>query len=65
MDLIQRCIDALPTAQRAVFCFKEIEDKKTSEICKIMDVTVSHLGVLFYRARNELRECIEMKASEA
>ncbi|PIP95766.1 MAG: RNA polymerase subunit sigma, partial [Bdellovibrio sp. CG22_combo_CG10-13_8_21_14_all_39_27] len=31
------------------------------DICKILDVTTTNLGVLLYRAKNRLRECVETK----
>ncbi|MGE4131461.1 MAG: RNA polymerase sigma factor [Bdellovibrionales bacterium] len=62
MDLIQKCIDGLPLNQRMAFCLKEIDDHGSSDICNILGVTVTNLGVLLYRARNRLRECIEGKA---
>jgi len=40
---------------------KEIEGLKTDEICNIMEVSVTNLGVLLHRARNRLRECLEGK----
>lgn len=64
MELIQKCIDALPLNQRMAFCLKEIDDHGSSDICNILGVTVTNLGVLLYRARNRLRECIEGKASQ-
>ena len=30
-------------------------------ICKILDVTHTNLGVLLYRVRNRLRECLEAR----
>ncbi len=62
MTLIQKCIDALPINQRMAFCLKEIDDHGSSDICNILGVTVTNLGVLLYRARNRLRECIEGKS---
>ncbi len=62
MTLIQKCIDALPLNQRMAFCLREIDDHGTTDICKILEVTVTNLGVLLYRAKNRLRECIEGKA---
>ena len=43
------------------FVLREVEDLSTVEICKILDVTRTNLGVLLYRARNRLRECLESK----
>lgn len=64
MELIQKCIDALPLNQRMAFCLKEIDDHGSQDICNILEVTVTNLGVLLYRARNALRECIEGKAQK-
>ena len=33
----------------------------TDDICKILEVTRTNIGVLLYRARNRLRECLETK----
>ncbi len=60
--LIEKCLDALPLAQRMAFTLKEIDENDSPEICKILGVTLTNLGVLLYRARNRLRECIEGKA---
>lgn len=61
-EIIEGCLEALPTAQKMAFFLREVEGEETSEICKILNVTVTNLGVLFYRARNGLRECIEGKS---
>ncbi len=61
MDLIQKCLDNLPLTQRMAFCLKEIDEHGSSDICNVLNVTVTNLGVLLYRARNRLRECIDGK----
>lgn len=61
MTLIQKCLDSLPLTQRMAFCLKEIDGHGSSDICNVLNVTVTNLGVLLYRARNRLRECIEGK----
>ncbi len=61
-EIIKKCIDFLPLTQRMAFCLKEIDDKGSSDICKILEVSNTNLGVLLFRARNKLRECIEKKA---
>ncbi len=55
------CLEGLPAAQREVFVLREMEGLATAEICKILDVTVTNMGVLMHRARIRLRECIEAK----
>lgn len=59
---ISDCMELLPLAQKMAFQLKEVAEEGTEEICKILSVTNTHLGVLLFRARNQLRECIEKKA---
>lgn len=61
LEMIETCLDSLPLTQKMAFCLREIDDHETKEICKILDVTSTNLGVLLYRAKNRLRECIEIK----
>jgi RNA polymerase sigma-70 factor (ECF subfamily) len=64
LELIQQCIDTLPTAQRMAFCLKEIDQNSTTEICKILELSITNLGVVLFRAKNRLRECIESKTKK-
>jgi RNA polymerase sigma-70 factor (ECF subfamily) len=59
--LINTCIELLPINQKMAFLLKEVEGEKTESICEILNVGTSNLNVLLYRARNQLRECIEKK----
>ncbi|MBI1941193.1 MAG: sigma-70 family RNA polymerase sigma factor [Acidobacteria bacterium] len=59
--LIEECLNAVPLQQRMAFILRESEDLPTEEICKILDVTPTNLGVLLFRVRNRLRECLETK----
>jgi RNA polymerase sigma-70 factor (ECF subfamily) len=60
-ELIRGCMDGLPVNQREVFVLREVEGLETSEICKILAVSVTNFGVLMHRARARLRECLESK----
>ena len=60
-EVIRGCLTGLPDNQRKAFVLREVEDFDTAEICKILDVSVTHFGVLIYRARAKLRECLESK----
>jgi len=62
LSIISKCLDFLPINQRMAFVLKEIEEEITEEICRMLEVTVSHLGVLLFRAKNQLRECIDHKS---
>ena len=36
------------------FVLREVEELDTQEICKILDVTATNMGVLLHRARTRL-----------
>ena len=61
---LEDCLDQVPSNQRMAFVLREVEGLETQEICKILEVTHTNLGVLFYRVRNRLRECLEAKGIE-
>lgn len=61
--LIENCLDGLPLAQRMAFYLREIDERETPDICNILKVTVTNLGVILFRAKTRLRECIEHKAN--
>jgi RNA polymerase sigma-70 factor (ECF subfamily) len=60
-EAIRGCMDSLNVRQREAFVLREIEGLETVEICKTLDVSVTHFGVLIHRARTRLRECLEGK----
>ncbi len=61
---IHGCLDRVPTNQRMAFVLREIEGMDAQEICNILEVTRTNLGVLLHRVRNRLRECLEAKGIE-
>ena len=61
---IDGCLDRVPTNQRMAFVLREVEGMDTQEVCKILEVTSTNLGVLLHRVRNRLRECLEAKGIE-
>lgn len=58
------CLEESPASQRMAFHLREVEGLSTEEICKILDVTTTNLGVMLYRLRNRTRECLEAKDVE-
>lgn len=58
---IAECLDQAPTSQRMAFFLREVEGFSTEETSEAMGVTRNNLGVLLYRIRNRLRECLEAK----
>ncbi len=61
LKLIEECLDGLSEPQREAFVLKEVDQELTQDICNILNVTVTHLGVLIFRAKEKLRLCIEGK----
>ena len=59
--LIEDCLEVVPHPQRMAFILREVEGFETDEMCKILGVTRTNLGVILYRVRNRLRECLETK----
>lgn len=55
------CLEGISTDQRLAFVLREVEEMDSTEICRVMDVSRSNLGVLLYRGRNLLRECLEKR----
>lgn len=60
-DAIRACLDDLPPLQRQVFVLREIEQRDAGEVCNILGKTITHVGVLFHRARARLRHCLEAR----
>ncbi len=61
-EAIEGCLDLVPTQQRFAFALRDVLGITTKEICNILEITRTNLGVLLYRARNRLRECLEAKS---
>jgi RNA polymerase sigma-70 factor (ECF subfamily) len=58
---LAECLEGLPDRRRLAFVLREVEELPTAEVCKVLEVTPNNLGVLLFRARNGLRECLEGK----
>jgi len=60
-DALAGCMEHVPHRQRRVFVLREVEGFSASEVCKILGLTTTNVGVMLHRARNRLRECLESK----
>lgn len=61
---IDDCLEEVPLKQKMAFVLREIEEMDSEEVCNILEVTRTNLGVLLHRVRNRLRECLESKGFE-
>jgi RNA polymerase sigma-70 factor (ECF subfamily) len=62
---IEECAQTLTTPQRAAFFMREVNGETTDDLCKILGVSVTHLGVILYRARHKLMLCLEEKQGKS
>lgn len=58
---LRDCLDGIPERQRQALLLREADEVSTDEVCKILDVNANNLGVLLFRARARMRECLESK----
>ncbi|MEO1085130.1 MAG: sigma-70 family RNA polymerase sigma factor [Acidobacteriota bacterium] len=55
------CMESAPPVQRMAFLLREVEGLGTDEICKILGISRTNLGVMLHRFRNRVRNCLESK----
>lgn len=58
-EALLACIDKLSTRQRAIFSMRVVDGSPIDEICKQLDISPSNASVILYRARMQLRECMD------
>jgi RNA polymerase sigma-70 factor (ECF subfamily) len=54
-----RCLTELPRRLAQVFALRELEGLKSEEICNLIKISTTNLAVMMYRARLQLRRCLE------
>jgi len=59
--ILRACLAHLPDRLRSAFSLRELEQEKTEEICKVLEVTPTNLWVMLYRARMSLQHCLNEK----
>ena len=59
--VIFACLDAAPLRQTLVFILREVEELSTEDICNVLGITRTNLGVMLHRIRNRVRDCLESK----
>ncbi len=60
---IADCLEGLTEQQRTAFVLREVDDEESKDICNILGVSVSHLRVLLFRAKDKLKKCLEGQQS--
>jgi RNA polymerase sigma-70 factor (TIGR02943 family) len=59
IDILYQCIATLPNRLAEIFMLREFEEMNTMQICRQLEITESNTWVMLYRARMQLRKCLE------
>ena len=59
------CLEAAPLRQTLAFILREVEELSTEDICHVLGITRTNLGVMLHRIRNRVRDCLESKGVRA
>jgi RNA polymerase sigma-70 factor (ECF subfamily) len=60
-ESLRACLADLPPLQRDVFQLRQGEELSAAAVGAMLGRTVTHVGVLFHRARLRLQQCLEKK----
>lgn len=53
------CLSALPAKMALIFTLREMEEEKPEKICNDLKISPTNLRVIMYRARSQMRTCLE------
>lgn len=59
LGVVERAIDKLPPAQRAVITMRDVQGFTSEEACNALDLTETNQRVLLHRARAKVRRALE------
>lgn len=60
-EVLQGCVERMPPKLSRIFMMREWLDQEVAEICEELGITANNCGVLLYRARMVLRECLDQR----
>ncbi len=58
-EALQICVDRLPPKMGRVFMMREWLEQEMDDICHELGITSNNCGVMLFRARMQLRECLD------
>ncbi len=64
MACIERTLEELPPAQRAVLTLRDLQGLEAEEVCNILELSESNQRVLLHRARARVRRALERLFAE-
>ena len=56
---LNKCIESLDIRLSMVFVLRELEEMDSKNICNVLSISTTNLRVMLYRARKQLRLCLE------
>lgn len=59
VERLWECVNQLPERFRRVFMLRVVDDVSTDDICKELGISPNNLWVILYRARMQLRQCLD------
>ena len=59
-SVLHNCMQKLPKKQLIAFEMRELQGASAEEICKEINVSSTNLWVIIYRARTQLKKCLEL-----
>jgi RNA polymerase sigma-70 factor, ECF subfamily len=65
LAIVERAIEELPPAQRAVISLRDVQGWSAEETCNALGVSETNQRVLLHRARSKVRRALEDYLSEA
>ncbi len=58
-EVLQTCVDRLPPRLGRIFMMREWLEMEVDDVCLELGITTSNCGVMLYRARMQLRACLD------
>jgi RNA polymerase sigma-70 factor (ECF subfamily) len=60
-ETLQACVERLPPKIGRIFVMREWLERDVDDICQELGITPNNCGVMLYRARMQLRECLDIR----
>lgn len=60
-EVLQLCMERLPSGLSRIFMMREWLEYDTDQICKELGITATNCFVMLFRARMRLRECLDVE----
>jgi RNA polymerase sigma-70 factor (ECF subfamily) len=57
--IFAKCIDKLPEKVSQAFNARMVDEIPYEDLCNILHISSTHLGVMLHRARLQMRQCLE------